>query len=34
MKEYKTPEVEIILFEEEDILTSSNLEGGDEDLEP
>lgn len=33
MKEYETPELEIVNFESEDILTTSNLEGGGEDLE-
>ncbi len=32
MKKYETPALEIIDFESEDILTSSNLEGGSEDL--
>ena len=32
MKKYETPALEIIDFESEDILTSSNLEGESEDL--
>ncbi len=32
MKKYETPALEIIDFESEDILTSSNLEGVSEDL--
>ncbi len=33
MKVYETPEFEVVVFENEDILTNSNLEGGGEDLE-